>query len=1020
MTHDGEACAQERGGVLFYAGFDGTKDASWARGNGKAIERDGGGSLTGDGFGFIGSALRTGDGEGYVEYSAEGNINAEQGTIEFWMSAQDWEHKDGHFHRFIDVLGGGAISFHLFPDGVKHFLVRTADTSEPAHWQDTGPHSPELANRAYGCGPLQGKWTWHAVTWQKGRPLGLYTGGIKTSGESWIHNDSYAGGAKAPTPGKQTRILIGDFGGEPKRRAHTFIDELYIYDRALTREELSWSVENALTREPGTDVPADFMRPKAKVVPDSENKTLVVVIDSGDRDGNFAGTARLEPAMGTSPAPIVPTDGRNGEALLAYTDLPQGEYKVISDLTTAAGEPLASISVPLVVPGPPIWLGNSLGISETPPPPWPPIEDREHEVRVWGRRYEMAGFGLPAAVETQGHSLLASPISLVFYSEGKPVSWTGTSGEVSQKTASRVLRTGRAQSALGVMQWSCVAEFDGLVRYDLELQGAPGGCVDTIELRVPIRQEYATLYQMSEHARGALPVGDGVILQESGCEYWWIGNEAVGLCGVIETDEAWLTPDHPEGFRIERANGCVTVVYQFAAATVSLDGPWKMTWAFQATPVKPRPQDWRLYRADYWRLYRSSMANAGSGVPNANIDLDWPSEQMNYFAFPSPRDPEAFRKLADSLHERGLKFTPYSGLNFTADDLPEYVFFQKQWAHPYSLASLDGNWPRYLGVRLVPSWIDFIVWTNHQIIQNYGTDGIYVDFAGARFSTNASEHGIGYVRDGQERSGWPFFASRELFKRIYTMIKAANPQNLVIGHVSGAVHVPVLSFVDIWLDGEVNWRGQLKDNYLDVLPLDQLRAEWMCHQHGAIPWFLPEWHGAVLEDKDVAGRAAGGGPPCDEARVEYIPHQPPAGNPLPASVEKSHHLFGLGLLHDFGFWLNCGINVDAVEQYYGALDEFGIGDAEFFGYWDNANLIGGQTDQIKASTYRKPNGGALVVVYNTSRETKTPTLTIDWDQLKSDVALEVFDAYTKKPVALSGSSLSLGVPPLNYRLLCVK
>ena len=308
-----DVAKKTRGGVLFYAGFDQSKDADYAAGSSKARLHGGGGTLNADGLGFRGSALRTGDGEGYVGFPAKGNISAKEGTIEFWIYAQDWDHDDGHFHRFIDVTGGGRIFFYIRPPGAGEFVVRSTS---------------KVANRAYGCNPLKGKWSWHALTWKKGKRLGFYIGGIRPSGEAWIHDCSAESGP-VPEPEDLRRILIGDFGGNAARRAHTLIDEVYIYNRALTREEVDWAAANSLTRKRGMDIPLDFMKPTAKVVPDPARSTLVVEVDSGDRSGNFVGKARLVPARGTSPAAITRTKDRFGQAVIPYTDLPQGEYKVI-------------------------------------------------------------------------------------------------------------------------------------------------------------------------------------------------------------------------------------------------------------------------------------------------------------------------------------------------------------------------------------------------------------------------------------------------------------------------------------------------------------------------------------------------------------------------------------------------------------------------------------------------------------------------------------------------------------------
>jgi len=213
------------------------------------------------------------------------------------------------------------------------------------------------------------------------------------------------------------------------------------------------------------------------------------------------------------------------------------------------------------------------------------------------------------------------------------------------------------------------------------------------------------------------------------------------------------------------------------------------------------------------------------------------------------------------------------------------------------------------------------------------------------------------------------------------------------------VFAPVLSFCDIWLNGEGNWRGQLRDNYLEVLPLDQMRAAFRTQQHGGIPWWLPQWNHAILEDKDV---------------------EVPTAQYRGTSPEKSHHMLGIGLLLDIGFWPIMGTNQQALSEFYAVQDEFGIADARFHGYWSNQDLIGGQTDLIRASAYRKPAGGALVVVYNTTKAAQHATLLVDWDRLKSDGPLDVFDAYTKKPIALNGKSISLDISPLNYRLLWAK
>ena len=147
------------------------------------------------------------------------------------------------------------------------------------------------------------------------------------------------------------------------------------------------------------------------------------------------------------------------------------------------------------------------------------------------------------------------------------------------------------------------------------------------------------------------------------------------------------------------------------------------------------------------------------------------------------------------------------------------------------------------------------------------------------------EHGLGYERGGvQHAAGYPIVANREIWKRMYTMLRQENPDSLIMGHTSENSCAPLLSFCDIWLCGEGNWFGQLRDDYLEALPLDELRAEFRAQHFGGIPWWLPAWQrAAVLEDKDVVQRSQDG-------RVGKV------------TVEKTHHMFGIALLLDIGFW----------------------------------------------------------------------------------------------------------------------
>ena len=695
--------------------------------------------LNADGLGFRGSALRTGDGEGYVEYAAKGNINTKEGTIEFWMYAKDWELDDGHIHRFIDVRGEGNIDFHIWPPGVMELLVQASSSL-----------TSRSENTAYGSNPTKGRWSWFAITWQEGKPLGLYVGNISPAGKGRSHDCSPRLG-NTPVPEKLLKILIGDFGGRPGRQAHTLIDEVYIYDRALTREEVTWVTENALTRKQGMDIPADFMRPRAKIVPDPAKSTLVVEIDSGDRSGNFAGLAHLEPPAGTSPAPITVTKGRFGQAVIPYTDLPQGDYQVIWDITTQDGKPGSSVTTKFVVPTPPVWLEEKVGVSNTPPPPWTPVKVEQDRVRMWGRDYQLGAFGLPAKVETQGASMLARPVSFSFVADSSEVNWTPRKRLVTKTTEAEVVWEGTSRSAIGVLSWRTQTEYDGFLLHDLSLAPAEGAAVELMELRIPIRKEFALLYSKGARIRGFLPKGEGPI---SGAgHYWWIGTDDLGLCGATEHNGSLI--DGADGaFSIVReSNGDITVVYRFVGKPTALTSPWKLRLVLQATPTKPLPADWRTWRDAACFGGSPENYNAWKNTVNLWITYPWHTEKTHlYHPYPVVRDANWYRDYVKNLQANGgglwrdsqtvtvdetagmakrsgaSKVTPYALFAFMAPGIRECDFYWKQWYNPLGFSSLGDKWDTRVAMRPVPSYVDFMVWKHRELIREYGHDGLYIDF----------------------------------------------------------------------------------------------------------------------------------------------------------------------------------------------------------------------------------------------------------------------------------------------------
>jgi hypothetical protein len=949
--------------VLFYAGFEGHPNAVSA-GDGTARAHDGEWKFR---PGKRGQALLSGDGYGYVSYAVENNIRTDRGSIELWVSPVDWEGNNDKFHVFFEAeTPGWLLLYKYLGPGSGMFLLSELHQTWQVAKQDIGHFKP-------------GHWHHLVATWNSPQAL-FYLDGKPSEP---VRNP--------PLPqGLTGRFLVGDRPWHLPRNARSLIDELYIYDRALDEKEVLWAFENAAVRPPGKEIPVGIATPvriRAQPYPSRREIHVDIRLDPRRPLAGFTGAAGLTPAAGTKTARVRALTDGHAEAVIPFRELPGGEYRVRVEIADADGNHFGSATDTVLSSGPSPWKGNRIGIPKTPPHPWTPLATKgkpgksPFTVSCWGRSYQFGPLGLPEQITSLQEPLLSGPVELRAVRNGREVTWRPQSAKLANADAVGVVASGRASSELGRLDWRLAAEFDGMVRYDLTLHPADGAETDRMELRVPLDARRITLRNVvrgypPSWQMGALPASNGVLETYNWALHWWLGNEEKGLAGFCESDEAWDQTGRSDGFRIERDGDSVAAVWSFHRKPRKLDTPWKFTFGLQATPVKD---------ITGWRKWRPVPAT------NENVWITWPyPDTIRFYGFPAPTDPAKFRSVVRERHERGIQVVPYSLINGLSSTVPEWSFHGAEWANGVS-SGTDSDVKAYnaplMGCSPSRDWTDFIVWANHRFVTEHDLDGLYHDWTEVYPSDNALS-GCGYVRDGKRRATYPVFGTRQLYKRIYTMLKehgrARNRETLMAVHLMGTrMIVPVVSFSDGYLDGEYLSTG-LKDSYLDLLSLDHIRAHFMGHNFGIPAFFLPQFKG------EFARR-----------------------------VEPTQHMAGLMLLHDISPW-NLWCHKLELDRILGVLDGFGLVDAQFLPYWNNADLIRGQSDLVKASAYRKPDGGALLVVVNTDRQPQKAALSVDWSKLKSSQGDGVADAFSNLPIPLEGASVTVEIAPLSFRLLRVR
>jgi hypothetical protein len=332
----------------------------------------------------------------------------------------------------------------------------------------------------------------------------------------------------------------------------------------------------------------------------------------------------------------------------------------------------------------PPWLNSKEGISDKVLAPWTPMRlekpaDGRLSVNCWGRRYDFACGPFPTSIVTAGKAMLKSPIVLRAIVDGKEVEWVGGRLAVAQDTPARVEFESASASADLALSAKTAIDYDGMIRVDCLLTPKRSVHIQRLALEIPLIA--ATARYVCNYPEGSAGVHPGLLKSDNilggFCPYFWLGDEDRGLAWFCESEESWLAADTKQLSHITRTNGQVLLRLEIISQPVSLvpgsadssirlvDGNYrasalKYTFGFQATPVRPNPEDvwdWRInHGGDYGIEQLSPDAPANLRYPaegNINLlqgtlefyvkplfDTDRPGRDRGLFSVKLPRDDE--------------------------------------------------------------------------------------------------------------------------------------------------------------------------------------------------------------------------------------------------------------------------------------------------------------------------------------------------------------------------------------------
>jgi len=581
-----------------------------------------------------------------------------------------------------------------------------------------------------------------------------------------------------------------------------------------------------------------------------------------------------------------------GGESMPVPDLPEGDYTLTLTLSGGAETIIEERGIRRDRPE---WEGNQLGREDIVVPPFTPLEVEANApvVRSVLRSHTHGAAGLWNQGVSRDRELLAAPVRIEVSQGGTVHTAAGAAPRIVEATPTRV--RGEAEWTAGPLSGTTrfTYDYDGMKMITLELSPTQTE-LDRVQLVIPLKASEAWLMhpvttRLRQHFAGRIPGWEGNPSTGSGLAgrvwdssnvpnrlngtfvpYIYVGGPERGICFAAENDRDWITDPNVPMMVIDREGDTVLLRLNLVAKPSRLDRPRTLTFALQATPAKPMPEEpynWRRWwstRTDrdvesvqinfwggnmYWggRYFATSVYPAfedygfwehlatsrRTGQRDREYEQQWISRFENLpekdynslrnhhnwgFAAASSSpvitpETKKFTYVIPYTNPRGAQIETREFLSTYIDEWLQGDIVDPQWSRftpfirPRRVSTGFPGGATWYQVEPVPSRNDMLLFYHRKMLETFA-DGIYWDnwFLQPNFAP-AEAGGPGYVDDdGRPRAGVNLMGFRDLIKRTATMMHVMGKRSLTFPHMTNVNIVPMLSFGTLNLDWE--WRDQ--------------------------------------------------------------------------------------------------------------------------------------------------------------------------------------------------------------------
>jgi len=748
-----------------------------------------------------------------------------------------------------------------------------------------------------------------------------------------------------------------------------------------------------------------------------------------------------------------------GQAEFSVKDLPFGPIEFKAEVT-AKGKKIGEVRKGFYHSDKPVWWNKHAGALKQVLKPWKPIVIKGSTTELFIKKYAYDEGLFPSQINILGDNLLAGPMKLVIKSGGKIIDTLGAS--VTMKNGPGGIRaTITAEKSDGKIKiaQNGFVEFDGFIWNEITITPAAEVKIDEIYFEVPIKKEFAKVFNGAPYAEPLFPrwqfavPAEGMETEPQWCVRIGSVERGIQFAPVCyKYPEEKLVVKDAKPLKIIPSGGAMIYRYTILDTPLARRKPIKLEIGIFGLPARPydRKQRFTLHGGSGWwnerfvRVKDKGYRNPYYyGVGWTNKPPGSPEDRYYHLSEKNLDRASAIKKK--SWDKWGSFSHCYlSPISHYADSR-EYAYFQDEWRVTPTQAHLDltdnlDDLKDWNGVDETPMQDEFasICWAAEGVqdywmyciekaMKNFRRHGlpaaVYIDNTGL-YKCNNPYHGHGYIDDeGVRRAKHEFLGHRQWTMRLANIIRSVDPEGgHIVVHMSNFRPIGIWSAVDILVEGEqftAAWSRYIADKpnltfndcYPRIMPLERFRSTFAKQLYGVDVAFLSQlWVDRRQKE--------------DEYYKKHGSRTPPPGR-----RRRYRHLSGLCWVHDSPIWGE----IEPIDAWFKLVDWGWDEKVEFIGYWNTRGayeLDAGGEKNIVASVWYRPEGKLAAIIFNDTDEPRRATLRINAE--KFPVSLKSFtkavDASTPDDVlekdrkesdafAVRDGVVKVDVKPRDYRFL---